>query len=145
LVAPQPRKWHPRGRGGGEEARLLEGNEQAGGEALHQPWPATTAVPRPYANYGEGSSASRHQPRSLFPLSNEDAFKPEADVSVVKVFGPEDFVHDDEDERRAMELARLESEAAAAATRQAEKVEQCATIRLWWHSRRRSGRTSFAA
>jgi hypothetical protein len=44
-------------------------------------------------------------------------FKTEADVSVEKVFGPEDFGHDDEDESHAMELARLESEAAAAAVR----------------------------
>jgi hypothetical protein len=47
-----------------------------------------------------------------------------------KVFGPEDFIHDDEDERHTMVLARLESEAAAAAARQAEKVEQCATIQV---------------
>jgi hypothetical protein len=64
-------------------------------------------------------------------LSDEDMFEPEAAfepkgyTSVEKVFGPEDFIHDDEAERRAMELGRLKSEAVAIA---AWKAEQRATI-----------------
>jgi hypothetical protein len=38
-------------------------------------------------------------------LSNKDAFELEADAPTEKVFGPEDFVNDDEAERRAKELA----------------------------------------
>jgi hypothetical protein len=59
----------------------------------------------PYTNYGEGSSASSSRPCSSSPLSDEDAFKPEANAPAEKVFGPDDFVNDDETERCTMELA----------------------------------------
>jgi hypothetical protein len=53
------------------------------------------------------SSVNRVPP----PLSDEDAFEPEVNAPAEKVFGPEDFFHDDEAERRAMELAWPDSEA----------------------------------
>jgi hypothetical protein len=47
-------------------------------------------------------------------LSNEDAFKPEADAPMEKVFDPEDFLNNDVAERRAMRLVLLESDEAPA-------------------------------
>jgi hypothetical protein len=77
----------------------------------------------PYANYGEGSSASRCRSCSPSPSSDEDTFEPKDDTPAKKVFVPEDFVNDNEAKRRAVELALCESEEVAAAARQAKKAE----------------------
>jgi hypothetical protein len=47
-------------------------------------------------------------------LSNEDAFKPEADTLMEKVFDPEDFVNNNIAECRALRLALRESKEVAA-------------------------------